>query len=558
SSECGVLVNSTLKSPGYPFTYPADMDCEYSVPIPPGGPMGIYFVDFDVDYDFVKIANDQNYTFGEYCGRRTGQTVAVYGNFAFITFHSDPYVEKRGFFFHFKTVSPVPPKITLPAVVEALPSYRVTIPVTGTLPIYTAIIRNSTVLVNTIYTAAFQFYNESNCTSVAFNNYGYDIREFSVIFKECGVLVNSTLKSPGYPSTYPADMDCEYSVPIPPGGPMGIYFVDFDVDFDFVKIANDQNYTFGKYCGRRTGQRVAVYGNFAFITFHSDPSVEKRGFLFHFKTVSPEPPKITLPAVVEALPSYRVSIPVTGTLPIYTAIMRNSTVLVNTTYTAAFQFYKESNCTSVAFNKYGYDVREFSVIFKECGVLVNSTLKSPGYPSTYPADMDCEYSVPIPPGGPMGIYFVDFDKIFDQYFLHCRYDFVKIVNDQNYTFGKYCGRRTGQTVAVYGNFAFITFHSDPSVEKRGFFFHFQTVSPVPPKITLPAVVEALPSYRVTIPVTGTLPIYTAIIRNSTVLVNTTYTAAFQFYNESNCTSVAFNNYGYDIREFSVIFKGKEM
>ena len=80
----------------------------------------------------------------------------------------------------------------------------------------------------------------------------------------------------------------------------------------------------------------------------------------------------------------------------------------------------------------------------------------------------------------------------------------------------------------------------------------------PPKITLPAVVEALPSYRVNTPVTGTLPIYTAIIRNSTVLVNTTYTAAFQFYNESNCTSVAFNKYGYDVREFSVIFKGKKI
>ena len=81
-----------------------------------------------------------------------------------------------------------------------------------------------------------------------------------------------------------------------------------------------------------------------------------------------EPPKITLPAVVEALPSYRLSIPVTGTLPIYTAIIRNSTVLINTTYTAAFQFYNESNCTSVAFNKYGYDTREFSVIFKGKGI----------------------------------------------------------------------------------------------------------------------------------------------------------------------------------------------
>ncbi|RMX45890.1 hypothetical protein pdam_00015052 [Pocillopora damicornis] len=266
TQECGVLVNSTLKSPGYPFTYPADMDCEYSVLIPPGGPMGIYFVDFDVE-------------------------------------------------FHPSCRQDTPPKISLPAVVESLPGYRVKIPVTGTPPIYTAMIRNSTVLVNTTYIAGFQFYNESNCTSVAFNNYGYDTREFSVILKECGVLVNSTLKSSGYPFTYPADMDCEYSVLIPPGGPMGIYFVDFDVEF-------------------------------------------------HPSCRQDTPPKISLPAVVESLPGYRVKVPVTGTPPIYTAIIRNSTVLVNTTYIAGFQFYNESNCTSVAFNNYGYDTREFSVILK--------------------------------------------------------------------------------------------------------------------------------------------------------------------------------------------------
>ena len=70
--------------------------------------------------------------------------------------------------------------------------------------------------------------------------------------------------------------------------------------------------------------------------------------------------------------------------------------------------------------------------------------------------------------------------------------------------------------------------------------------------------EALPGYRVKIPVTGTPPIYTAIIRDSTVLVKTTYTAAFQFYNRSNYTSVAFNKYGYDTRDFTVISRGKEI
>ena len=66
-------------------------------------------------------------------------------------------------------------------------------------------------------------------------------------------------------------------------------------------------------------------------------------------------------------------------------------------------------------------------------------------------------------------------KISDKCSLQYSYDFVKIGNDQNYTFGKYCGRRTGQTVVVYGNFALVTFHSDFIVNKRGFFFRFKTV-----------------------------------------------------------------------------------
>ena len=76
---------------------------------------------------------------------------------------------------------------------------------------------------------------------------------------------------------------------------------------------------------------------------------------------------------------------------------------------------------------------------------------------------------------------------------------------------------------------------------------------------LPAtVVRILPGYKVTFPVTGTLPIYTAIIRNSTVLVNTTETATFSFYEEGNYTCVATGKYGSDVRNFSVIINGKSI
>lgn len=66
-------------------------------------------------------------------------------------------------------------------------------------------------------------------------------------------------------------------------------------------------------------------------------------------------------SVVRALPGYRLSCTVTGTPPIYTAMIRNSTILVNTTEIVA-TITEEGNYTCVATNKYGTDLREFSVI----------------------------------------------------------------------------------------------------------------------------------------------------------------------------------------------------
>ena len=74
------------------------------------------------------------------------------------------------------------------------------------------------------------------------------------------------------------------------------------------------------------------------------------------------PPKIVLASsVIRALPGYKLSCPVTGSPPMYTALIRNSSVLVNTT-NIAVTFIEEGNYTCVATNKYGSDVRDFSVI----------------------------------------------------------------------------------------------------------------------------------------------------------------------------------------------------
>ena len=51
-SECESVVNNSLTSPGYPNSYPPNMDCNYSVPIPRGMAMNIQFHDFDLEIEY--------------------------------------------------------------------------------------------------------------------------------------------------------------------------------------------------------------------------------------------------------------------------------------------------------------------------------------------------------------------------------------------------------------------------------------------------------------------------------------------------------------------------
>ena len=48
----------------------------------------------------------------------------------------------------------------------------------------------------------------------------------------CGSVVDSTLKSPGYPNNYPPDMDCIYSTSIPHNMTVNISFIDFELEND--------------------------------------------------------------------------------------------------------------------------------------------------------------------------------------------------------------------------------------------------------------------------------------------------------------------------------------
>ena len=78
---------------------------------------------------------------------------------------------------------------------------------------------------------------------------------------------------------------------------------------------------------------------------------------------------------------------------------------------------------------------------------------------------------------------------------------------------------------------------------------------MPPKIVSDAAVRVEPGSQVTCSAIGTPPIYIALIRNFTVLMNKTDTASSKLYQEGNYTCVATSKYGTDVKHF--VIKGGE-
>ena len=71
-------------------------------------------------------------------------------------------------------------------------------------------------------------------------------------------------------------------------------------------------------------------------------------------------PKI-VDSAVRVEPGSQVPCSAIGTLPIYIALIRNFTVLMNTTNTTSSKLYQEGNYTCVVTSKYGTDVKDFVI-----------------------------------------------------------------------------------------------------------------------------------------------------------------------------------------------------
>lgn len=376
--DCSPVINGTLTSPGYLDGHPRAMHCGSSVTIPRGMQMQIYFIDFDLEdsddcnRDYLNITNEKNQGFGVYCGQGSGNEINVTGTSVFITFHTENATQSRGFKLHFKS-----------------------------------------------YVA------------------------------DCGSFVYNTLVSPGYPNDYPSNMNCTYSLPIPKNKALHITFVYFDLEFvnspslcasDFVTIKNDIGMVAGIYCGQQNGKKIIIAGEFVQIEFHSNENHQRQGFRLRFSFAQNgcgvvNNNTLTSPGYPDNYPSdtdclsfipipqntqmkiyfdkfdledsnhcswdyLRIRNEMNHYFGVYCGEKTGEEVLVTGQY--AFMVFH----SDASHEKRGFKMHFTPVPF-DCGSVINNTLRSPGYPIGYPSNLDCNYSVPIPPNAQMQILIKD-------------------------------------------------------------------------------------------------------------------------------------------------------
>uniref|UniRef100_A0A7M4EDH7 CUB domain containing protein 2 n=1 Tax=Crocodylus porosus TaxID=8502 RepID=A0A7M4EDH7_CROPO len=112
-------------------------------------------------------------------------------------------------------------------------------------------------------------------------------RGFKVSFQYCGM---PSVPSP-YPNFYPNNIKCQWTIQLPPGYRIKVFFLDLDLegrnsltdgcDYDHLAAfdgGNEKASLLGKWCGREMPSPIISSGNKLLLVLHTDRNTANRGF----------------------------------------------------------------------------------------------------------------------------------------------------------------------------------------------------------------------------------------------------------------------------------------
>ena len=334
--------------------------------------------------------------------------------------------------------------------------------------------------------------------------------------------------------TYSHDVDCDWTIRGTLGKIIILEFIKFHVEngsqcsFDFLQIFDGPSASYpkiGKFCGTTLPNGGTIIGTTheMFLSFHSDKSVAHDGITLIWRSALPvceevltgENGTLTFPATQGGTYSDNVDCgwEIRGTLgkiiileftqfhlekhsqcsydflQIYdgpsashhkigkycgTTLPNNGTVN-STTHEMFLSFHSDRS--------FGHD--GFTLTWRSalpvCGGVISGSnhgiINSPGYPGNYPKNRDCVWRISVNPGNNIVLAFADLDL---ERHTNCSFDHLMIRDGSSNTsrlLDTYCNSSTlPASLMTTSPHAYILFHSDHSVGRRGFQLTYSGVS----------------------------------------------------------------------------------
>jgi len=331
---------------------------------------------------------------------------------------------------------------------------------------------------------------------------------------------NNLISSPNYPnSNYPDNQNKEYPIKVATGSIIEILFTDFNLEahascaYDWVQVVDaDGTELLPKTCGtNKPSAAIKSKTNQATIKFHSDTSVNDKGFRAEWKAVKAAVPinggwsawttwsscsnnkdgkgsckKSRSRACNNPVPSNggaQCQGDSQETAVCTTADLANPAANTNCVIWGGWTNWGpasvcnsqcQSTKTRTCTNPTPYN-------FKTCEGEATATssctggscstgtgqgeVKSPNYPSNYPDNSDVSTPIQVAAGSKIELTFVDF--ILEDH-SSCAYDYVQVLDTDNSQLIKKCGSTIPDKIISSGNKLTVKFHSDSSVNAKGF------------------------------------------------------------------------------------------
>ncbi|KAK3791976.1 hypothetical protein RRG08_035467, partial [Elysia crispata] len=447
--------NGTLESPNYPYNYPNNARCVWTITTDPDTRVVLTFSYFRLEYDYgcdddslvIRDGSDPtSNTLRRLCGSSTPQPIRATGNIMFIEFKTDYRTIYKGFQARWESQEVCGSALSGNNGTFQSPNYPNNYPnnvycewtIRTDLGTKVQLTFSAFELQNSYYCSSsvdsVTIHDGSNSTAgflgrlcgsgysdsiVASSNSLYILftsdNSFSLsgfqaqwsINQGCGQALtgnNGTLKSPNYPYNYPNDARCVWTITTDPDTRVMLTFSYFrleygyECDYDFLVIRDGSDPTSNvlqRLCGSSTPETIISTGNVMFIEFQTNYRRIYKGF--------------------------------------------------------QAQWYSREVCGSALSGN-------------------NGTFQSPNYPNNYPNNAYCEWTIRTDPGTKVQLTFSAFE-LENSYYCSSRIDSVTIRDGSNSTaglIGRLCGSGYSDSIVASGNSLYIFFTSDNSFSISGF------------------------------------------------------------------------------------------